>query len=40
LSDEVRDNDLIQLGIRFEDKGSKGFEWKYENKETLLKEMA
>jgi cysteinyl-tRNA synthetase len=41
LSDELRDDILPHLGIRLEDKGKDAASiWKYEDKETLLKERA
>jgi len=41
LSDELRDDILPHLGIRLEDKGKDAPSiWKYEDKETLLKERA
>ena len=39
ICDELRDNTLINLGIRLEDRGKGQVSlWKYEDKEVLLKE--
>ena len=38
-SDEVRDVELPPLGVKLEDKGEKGYQWKYiSDIQTLLKE--
>jgi len=36
--DEVRDKDMVQLGVRLEDKATAGFVWMFEDTKTMVRE--
>merc|ERR1740130_1034004 len=36
--DEVRDKDMVQLGVRLEDRGATGFVWMFEDTKTMVQE--
>jgi cysteinyl-tRNA synthetase len=36
--DEVRDKDMVQLGVRLEDKATAGFVWMFEDTQTMVRE--
>lgn len=40
MSDTFRDNSMVELGIRLEDKGDRGFIWKLSSKADILAERA
>lgn len=36
--DEVRDKDMVELGVRLEDRGATGFVWMFEDTKTMVRE--